>query len=391
MDTILTVIDSSFGEVDWILPVLFSLRSERPDWTFVSLFLQEKVYNQTNANHFLFSKLSEVSDYVVVGSDMEEVFAALTPLGASPGSVRIILKDFSTDRVTPAKVKLAQLCPQALLVSYPHSNYPYSIWGRFPLKQCPDPDAHSKHDLFLLCSEHDRPFWSGLVDNNKIFITGYPRYDRWWITSLLSSPFLLSSPEWQLAHQARKTYFFISRGPHRCYLTEGDYDYLAQSTIEACLAEEESFLLIKAHPRQDLKRLQVSLSPYPQHRWVISNLHLIQLASLADVVVSGWSSGIMDALAVNKPVCEFWKYGADNPDWLTDASGKRTSTFRELGLARAVDTKEELEETLASVNSITSNGWVGEQIRTFEKVCHQFDNASRHTANMILDKEAARR
>ncbi len=144
-------------------------------------------------------------------------------------------------------------------------------------------------------------------------------------------------------------------------------------------------LLIKHHPRQDTNKLIQSLEPYDHSRWMISYLHLFQLCKLSDVVISTWTSGTLNSLAVGKPVIEFWIFGNNNPLWRRSPDGTKTSIYRELGLAIPANTSEELGILLESAINKNDDCW-DKQLEAFDTHCGFETNASVKIVNCLLEE-----
>jgi tetratricopeptide (TPR) repeat protein len=330
-------------------------------------------------NPILFKEFSEISSVNVVSQELDSIFFR----DIDPEKVKIIFKDYNNDEFASYKLEISDRCSKALLVSYPHSCHIYSRMDTDSMSICEDPDAYSKHDIFLLGSENDIPYWSEFVDVKKIRTLGTPRYDTWYLNIFLNDPQLNSTQEFKASQKASKVFFYISRGVHPHYLSQPDYDYIVKSIADAVFKYDDSLLLIKPHPRQDIGELFKLLAPYDKQRCLVSGLHLFQLSSMADVVISGWSSGMLDALAVGKPVIEFWRFGGKDPLCRKTPEGKYTTIYRELGLAAAADTKEELEPLLE--NALKNPGapvWKS-QVEAFKTWCKPTDDVSQNIARLL--------
>lgn len=362
------------------MPALISFHQKNPDWQIITLFGHELVYQGLQENKFLFAEFSKISSLNIVPQEIDSLFADVI----SPEQVKIILKDFNKDEFAPYKTKLASICSDALLVSYPHSNYIYSNRFTESLKTCSTPDAYSEHDLFLLSSAHDISYWSKLVDYRKIKYFGFPVFDPWWQDKLLQNHDFQQSPERQMAAKAQKVFFHVSRHPHPVYLDEADYQYLVKSLVEEVFTYDDSILLIKRHPRQDIGWFHEIMQPYDSKRWRFSNLHLNQLCSLADVVISFWSSGILNALAANKPVIEYYKFNKKNPDWRRLPDGEKTSIYRELCLAVPANNAEELHARIESALARQDRIW-RQQKSAFDLHCRTNNDASTAIADYLLE------
>jgi len=379
---IILIVSKSFGEVDWILPVLTAFKEQNPSWRIITLFGHKLIHDFLALNTTLFAEFKKISSLNIVPQEIASLFRD----EIQPEQVQIILKDYNEDQYCPFKTTVEDQCPQALVVSYPHSNHIFSNRSTDGLRHCGDPDAYSRHDIFLLCSPHDIPYWSFFVDVAKIRTYGYPRYDQWWIDRLVNISALALTEEYRRARQASKVFFYISRGAHSVYLSQSDYEYLLRSTLDEVLRHDGAFLLIKAHPRQDMEDLKRILDGYDPKRWLVSGLHLMQLAFLADVVISGWSSGILDALAVGKPVIEFWRFSGKDPDCRFAVDGQPTTIYRELGLARPADTKEELAALIAeALHDPGAPVWQAQR-QAFLRYCKDEDHVSQDIAAGLLNE-----
>jgi tetratricopeptide (TPR) repeat protein len=377
---LILIIATSFGEADWILPVLSFLKKQHTEWEIVTVFGSSEVYQSVTEQSALAHLFHEISSINIAQNQINQLFTE----NIDANQVKIILKDYNKDEWAPFKWQIASQCPGALLVNFPHSTYFYSNKETDKVQAAADPDGWSLHDIFLLSSENDIPHWSQHVATNKIKVCGHPRYDVWWRDNLLTSKLFIDSKEAEAAKTAERVFFHISRGDHPHYLDRSDYEYLIKSICEQVFSIPGSLLLIKPHPRQDIIDLHNLLKAYDPDRYIISHLHLMQLASLAQVIISFWSSGILDTLAVNKPVIEFWRFN-DKHNWRKKTGGEKTSIYRELGLACPANTERELKEALLSMLS-NPEPFVQKQGDAFKIHCKVTDNASRTTVNCLLSE-----
>lgn len=377
---LMLIVATSAGEVDWILPVLKVFLERNKDWRLVTVFGHKSVFDRfAQTNPMLFKDFSEISSMNVLPQEMD----LLSADKIDPQNIKVILKDYNRDEFAPFKTQIEQQFPNALVISYPHSCHIYSNSQKDPIQHCKNPEAFSKHDIFLLGSKNDIPHWSASVDVKKIRALGTPRYDEWWVEGFLKDPALEKTKEFQLARQADKVFFYVSRGEHPHYLSKSDYNYLVKSIAESVFSYENSLMIIKPHPRQDIQELFKLLSPYDEKRYIISGMHLFQLSHISDVVISGWSSGILDALAVGKPVIEFWRFGGNDPLCRRDDQGNYTTIYREFGLAAPADTKDELENLLQSaLETPDAPVWASQQ-EAFKKYCRFRENSSKAITEAI--------
>ncbi len=108
---------------------------------------------------------------------------------------------------------------------------------------------------------------------------------------------------------------------------------------------------------------------------MFSDLHLMQLSELSDVVISAKSSGIIDALAVDKPVIEFYRFSDTDPNLRKTHDGSYTSIFREVGLALGANTSKELGILIKSALIRKDECWKRQQ-QAFRDICKPTENAT---------------
>ncbi|MDA8134469.1 MAG: hypothetical protein M0T82_07585 [Desulfobacteraceae bacterium] len=383
---ILTVATSS-GEIDWILPVLTLFLKKKADWRLITVFGHKSIFDRIkHTNQKLFREFMSVSSLNIVPQEIDTLFSK----EINSERVKIIFKDFNNDEFAPFKTQIEKHCSDALLVSYPHSSYIYSVMGKDPISICQNPDAYSKHDIFLLGSENDIPYWSEFVNTKKIRTLGTPRYDSWWLKNFIEDPDLTSSEEFQKAQKADKVFFWIGRGVHPHYLSRNDYEYLLKSMADVIFSYNNPLLIIKPHPRQDIDELFKLLSTYDHNRYLVSGLHLLQLSHISDVVISAWSSGALDALAMKKPVIEFWRFGGRDPLCRKTLGGNYTTIYRELGLVAAADTREDLDSLLQFALKDPHNPVWTSQVEAFNRICKSTDQVSEKIVK-TLEEELVKR
>lgn len=104
-----------------------------------------------------------------------------------------------------------------------------------------------------------------------------------------------------------KTIFIPVRGIDDRYLSEDNSTYLLNALDQIISEFPEYLFLIKTHPRQN--NIKDYLSLETKHaNCQITRLNTIIVSEISDLVISYWSSSIIDALAVNTPVIEFHRH-----------------------------------------------------------------------------------
>jgi hypothetical protein len=379
-NTILSLFERSWGEVDWILPVLFQLKRLKPDWRLIIIFSEEwRKYNPVLMCRTLHNELVKVADEIVY---FEKGSISIPGL-ESAEQVKIIIKDNGND--APFKVAIQKTFPLAKIVTHQHGttevfgqkyNHPrnFNEWEKISFK----------HDLALICKQIEAKYFYDIIANAKFGVVGFPRYDKWWIKKLLESQELEESVEAKTAKLHQRVFLFNSRWITR-EAPADVIDYVTRSVAEIVLSDKRNFLLIKPHPRENLSLLTSYFNKYDSNRWMVSNLHTTQLAYLSDFVISVWTSVTNDVLSVGKPVVEFYRFIPPNSTYEVDKEGRFTSVSRLLGLVVPADNKDEV---ISHINNYFNPDadhtiWKRQQ-DAFRNLCPPNDNASYRAARLIL-------
>lgn len=344
---LLSLIESSMGELNWIAPCLARFHERFPEWRIFVVVLNPKVMQAILRNTPLTESLQGKARLVEAGPFFSEL---LPRIGLD--NIRVVLRDYSHDKEESTRFQCLDIFPHALHAVHPHSNHIYANSATDAIREQPTgpPSFRAdRFDLLFLNSRHDLPVWTEHTPLEQIRCVGSPCYDGPWLDTLLGTEAFRGSAEVQASRCAGSVILYISRGEHHLYQSTSDYAQLLTWTMERLLRIPDSLVLIKAHPRQDEAGLHRMLQPYPASRWRISRLPLPLLARLSNFVVATWSSGIIDALAVSRPVIEFFKFPRAQSCWRIDGQGRPTSIYRELGLALEANDDCEFDEAVRQI------------------------------------------
>lgn len=332
----LVLISNYWCEVQWVLPVLIKMKELEPTLKLCVAFSDPNIWFRRDRNLGVAQRLDEVVDSYVIGA----------PVGLDPNRIRFVMRDFS--RASSFREKVCADYKGAKIVVYPHSTIVYIAQPA----NAPDPDRWKTntlaHDLMLVATKYDIEFWGLRIPSPNLKAIGFPRYDDWWIRTLTTSSELLNSKEYEIASKF-KVVMWATRGPNldlsrHVYFPEAVHDYLVRSTAEVVLEDPDNFLIIRPHPQQDAKSLQGLANLLRGHdRWMITNLQPMQVASIADISITMWTSCIYDSLAAGTPTIEFCQYPTMHEGYMILDDGSIGSAFTYLGVTLPVSTKEELE------------------------------------------------
>jgi hypothetical protein len=146
---------------------------------------------------------------------------------------------------------------------------------------------------------------SGFKLENIIF-SGNIGYKPKWIDKLESNSLSIDKLV-EITNEYEKTIFIPTRDKHKLYLSEHNSDYLFSSIESIIRSFNNYFFLIKIHPRQKNIEFFIALEEKYSNCKLV-DLNTITLAKISDLVISYWSSAILDALAANTPAVEFHRH-----------------------------------------------------------------------------------
>lgn len=142
----------------------------------------------------------------------------------------------------------------------------------------------------------------------------------------------------------RKTIFIPTRDIHKLYLNKKNSTYLVDALEYIISSYPEYLFIIKLHPRQknidQYEKIQRS-----QSNCVFTNLNTISVSGISDLVISFWSSSIIDALATNTPVVEFHRHDAYHFQLVNTDKGL-VSLYHYMGLCPFYTESEEVKDLI---------------------------------------------
>ena len=379
---VLVLFRDSFGEVDWILPVLHKLKQFKPEWRIIAVFspLWRKYHKVILTNRTLESELQRVADKIIFYNNKEKFYSEIK----NPEQVHIILKDYSPDRF-PFRPDIEKMFPHAKVIAFPHGITMFYVQKRNNIRNC---DGWGKMDvkteLILLNSELEARSCYQRFSDAKYSIVGIPFHDEWWIKKLTECKDFLESSEAKFASSASRVFtFFPNMASTVGSVPDDTFKYIFSSISEILLSNTNNVLLIKPHPRFRLSEMTSYLKDFDSSKYMITSLHAIQVLSLTDIVISFPSSVILDALRMKKPVIEFFPIVTNHERFPIDQSSILKTNTTLAGLSLLVRTKEDFANNIKKILSDNSNSILNSQLKAYKKYSNQGD-ASSHAANIIL-------
>jgi hypothetical protein len=385
--SLLVLFGDSTGEIDWLLPVLHTMKMQEGTKLNLSFIIVSPGLQQ---------KLDSENFYGVQLRSLGNVFAhGKERIGSKIdfSKVDVMLKADDPDNEVTNYYRT--LLPDIPVVVFPS--------GTAILSRKHDSDdylknyfdfihrktgreirgSHGPHALWLTTSSELEPMARQFSTPERIVHIGCPRYEKWWMDRI--------KPECRSSEQ--HTILFVIRGPHWLYQSVEDYESLMHDFMSEICRRENTIAVIKPHPRQDRQELELLLSAYHKTKWSISDLSLTELTQSADAVVCMFSSGVLDAIAADKPVAEFFHYHDREPvmEYRRARDGRMISIYEDLGLVRNLTSREELSDFLTKV--LAGESFTTDERKTsiFDSVTMRRQSPSKRASDAVLNLVKSKR
>ncbi|MGE0268310.1 MAG: hypothetical protein AB7S78_07630 [Candidatus Omnitrophota bacterium] len=257
-------------------------------------------------------------------------------------------------------------------------------------------DIHMEHAMekterdidgdYLLCpSSFMREYHSDVDSRIERVVVGNPRYDQWWIRYIRARWLERGyTPGWKV--KGRYRVLFITRGPHSTYLSKDNFKYLITTTMQTILSRDDAFVVIRPHPRQSEAQLKELLKMFDANRWVIDKTDIFCISEDIDLVISMWSSMILDALSVGLPVIEYFRFKGSSLLWSKDQNNKPVTAYGKYGLVLRAESTQDLLRHMTEVREHRDRV-VAEQKKNFRQLVSDSDSqATLKTIDVITGK-----
>ncbi len=386
---ILVLFYASIGEVDWLLPVLCKLKEIHPEFAIVALIhpiIQQKLVEAS----FHFARLQSVA-HVLPCSETNPLARIDT------NNIVLFLRSDDPDVALHRELRnqihsnIEVVFPSGTAIITRRTDDLAEI-ARYYANSSTDTQIgyqslRKAHQLWLTTSPELEPMALQFSTPDRIVHAGCTRYDPWWIDESLHDPALTNSREMIFSNSASRRILLITRGPHRLYHKTEDYQFVMRQLADLIATLPDTVTIIKPHPRQDQAELEHWFDAVPKNKWMMSHLSLTQLASLTDGVISMFSSGVMDALAVGVPVVEYYRYPQDGQvlEFRQLADGRRGSIYEALGLVANAGDIETLSKIVSGWNRTTHQ--IPEAVMAnYRLVTGIPEGSAERTARILSDK-----
>lgn len=153
----------------------------------------------------------------------------------------------------------------------------------------------------------------------NILISGNLGYKSSWLNKLNFEKNIPNEMLMQISNYD-KVVFIPVRGVSKHYLSYENSEYLFTSVKTLIKKNPNYIFLIKPHPRQDDIEKFIDLKNSYENALII-NFDTFSAAKISDLVISYWSSSILDAIAVNTPTIEFFRHDRKHHQLISTEDG----------------------------------------------------------------------
>jgi hypothetical protein len=231
-------------------------------------------------------------------------------------------------------------------------------------------------DMLLVSSNKMKAFYSERFKGLPSFIIGIPRYDVKWLDRIINCT------NHSKAINSKFQILFITRGVHPTDLSNDDFNCLVNSIFSICNESDDIELLIRNHPRYPKMELLKILSNYPNLKYRFEDSDLVILKDEINLVVSMWSTMILDSLVLNLPVIEFFRCG-NRREWLKNDFGESITGYEKNGIAISAKTREDLSKYINETKG--GNYAIYHSIFENFKVMYNIKNSINKTIEAIIN------
>lgn len=252
---------------------------------------------------------------------------------------------------------------------------------------------YDRFDFLLADTQWRKDVYASVAENKTIIMIGPPKYDSSWMNYIAENNDLKSTNQ-----NIISVGIFLKNDSSPVY-QHMDFDQSIYDLVESCLNFKNVYLKIKPHPRQNVNRLMKILNKFPKEKWSLTEESSILFIKNNDYIVSMLTGVIINALILNKQVIEFFDFHFLNNLFnkriidkspnvvgglgsLTD-DGDVTSIYRRLNLVVGANTKQELSDALSKIIQ-------GEKLVNTERIREYFPDGACDKGMNALTKIAER-
>ena len=325
---IVVLVNNSISELDWILPVLNSLKS---NYFIFIYFKNYKIFSSLKSNDVLSKLLNKTTKFFFIENFYDLFFYKVLKKTLNFMNLNIFpidfferkihdlnrLKDlikkktninnieidfiFSDYGINSGWVKIITKYnnTRPKIVHYPHS--PQSFYSKKKIVT----KYKLYGDILLVGREKDKSFFSNFISIKKIHSCGIPKYDLSWKNKILKNS------EFDFDYNKIKkfnliTFAYVSKFEN----FNNKFNELSkqlEDVMKVFEKIENKLVIFKVHPRKNSKKFLKILEKFDKRKWILSKTHLTKLSSVSSSVLCHPNSAAgLDALSQNIPSIQLW-------------------------------------------------------------------------------------
>lgn len=379
----LVVVGTSWGAVDWILPVLDGMRERGID---IGVYFKS-TQPMADAHRFsdLYEHLRGLAKFVLdprmlveasgrmarleaIRRDARQEFCdgnrikallqsavriGLLPVGfyrsdrikqRAAGAllrrylkgqpVQWLLHDFSQT----GDEEIAACFHDARRFLFPHGSNWWDSSSRLPPERHRAMAAIDRQSTWMTGFPSDAAFYRAHGYRGDIVAVGQPKYDPSWIARMSDS----KKPSRCFAADrfGRPTVLVITRPLRKTNDADGVAAQTEQIIRSAALRDLNVWIKLHPHQRPDELHPILSRVDHPHVAWCDESV--LSAAASADLVIAQPSSAVLDTVAVGIPTIEYFDYEGQNYVTFVKEEGKNTSPYRRAGIVEPANSPAEL-------------------------------------------------
>ncbi|OUU27727.1 MAG: hypothetical protein CBB97_05695 [Candidatus Endolissoclinum sp. TMED37] len=325
---IVVLVNNSISELDWILPVLNSLKS---NYFIFIYFKNYKIFSSLKSNDVLSKLLNKTTKFYFIENFYDLFFYKVLKKTLNFMNLNIFpidfferkihdlnrLKDlikkktninnieidfiFSDYGINSGWVKIITKYnnTRPKIVHYPHS--PQSFYSKKKIVT----KYKLYGDILLVGRKKDKSFFSNFISIKKIYSCGIPKYDLSWKNKILKNS------EFDFDYNKLKkfnliTFAYVSKFENFTNKSN-ELSKQLEDVMKVFEKIENTLVIFKVHPRKNSKKFLKILEKFDKRKWILSKTHLTKLSSISSSVLCHPNSAAgLDALSQNIPSIQLW-------------------------------------------------------------------------------------
>jgi hypothetical protein len=322
--SILLLIKGAAGELDWVMPLIFQLSKNHNIFTY---FRSKRAYETVKSTEEIFYYWKKINTGYFIDNIYRNFYwrvlrkfflfffnneKNITFFNRKIHNINF-LKEIFLDKNLNIDFKfifseynypngwidsVLEKRNKSLVIHYPHS--PFITFLKKPFKS----RYKLKGDILLVSGKGDFNRWSNFIDLRKIYSLGIPRYDNFWVKSIinLKKNNLLNKKSKFIVTIPYKSFFDLF--PNEKTKLEKQF----RGILETLLDYPNIKIIFKIHPRINGRYFYSLLSEYKKFkdRIIVTNSHLYVLAKNSNLFICNTNtSTIFDGIYFGVPTIQF--------------------------------------------------------------------------------------